>query len=726
MATDSVPRSLVPRELSLPEKSLPLSIPLIISSQDNWNSDSCQLETGKQDPNNHTLKLVDDAVELLHSINKPLGVLSICGPYRSGKSYFISRALGSPGAFKLGHSMQACTRGIWMATTVLECQNFTTVLLDTEGIDAVGASETMAMSLLTLTTLLSSFLIYNSKKVPQKVDLDKMRCFSQLSASLLAQCGESMSNEAKKAFFPNFLWLLRDVHLKMTDREGKELAPTEFLHTRVLASESGELTDLGKSLVSLFPSLECATLPIPSTKRDIIRGIVEQQDKLKPAFNAAIDALIQQIFQKVSPKKGVDGRATVNGKALAALAGGYVEAVNRPGALPDLDQGWQAVVRLELKEASYRLVREYEREMEEALEGNLPMEESNLLRIHCQVLKGKKSDLRDEICRVNPLHSSDEDTQPLLDQLEQDIIQWSEPSNDGERKVTGGVLYQFTEKNYSVSKKQCEQLLTELVKKTKIHGKVQKAVKDSLPLDIQEEVSEITESYNRLAVGPAARQVVERGMSELNQLSDILKKIPGQPQRVRVIGKASDKVKLSWDPPKHNPEAVEEYVVYKRIKGGEWEEAVRTKKTKALVKGLKSDSKLEYDKKGPDCIMPDTIHQFQVVAINATITSLETEFFSNAEVSTAAMTGVGIGIGTAASFCLPYTIGRAMEAFEEESDFDSVCISDSKEKLLIGLSIVALPVSIALLPITAPVLAVASAKWGRNVLKEEEGDLTED
>ena len=84
-----------------------------------------------------------------------------------------------------------------MATTVLECQDFTTVLLDTEGIDAVGASETMAMSFPTLTTLLSSFLIYNSKKVPQKVDLTKMRCFSQLSSSLLAQCGESVTSVSR-------------------------------------------------------------------------------------------------------------------------------------------------------------------------------------------------------------------------------------------------------------------------------------------------------------------------------------------------------------------------------------------------------------------------------------------------------------------------------------------------------------------------------------------------
>ena len=73
-----------------------------------------------------------------------------------------------------------------------------------------------------------------------------------------------------------------------------------------------------------------------------------------------------------------------------------MEAVNRPGALPDLDQGWQAVVRLELelKEVSYKLVREYEREMEGALEGNLPMEERNLLKIPQQTLKRKKSSER--------------------------------------------------------------------------------------------------------------------------------------------------------------------------------------------------------------------------------------------------------------------------------------------------------------------------------------------
>ena len=117
------------------------------------------------------------------------------------------------------------------------------------------------MSLLTLTTLLSSYLIYNSKKVPQKVDLDKMRCFTQLSTSILAQRGDSLSTGTMNKFFPHFLWLLRDVALDVTNKRGELISPTEFLHTRVLASKSGQLTDLGRSLCSLFPSLECPRPP---------------------------------------------------------------------------------------------------------------------------------------------------------------------------------------------------------------------------------------------------------------------------------------------------------------------------------------------------------------------------------------------------------------------------------------------------------------------------------
>ena len=125
---------LTPCQLSLPGKpALPSALPFIIQICDDWNTESCQLErTGHRDPGqSHCFKLVNDALELLKTINKPLAVLSICGPYRSGKSYFVSpRLLGSSpaGIFQIGRdSMRACTKGIWMATTILECEEFATV-----------------------------------------------------------------------------------------------------------------------------------------------------------------------------------------------------------------------------------------------------------------------------------------------------------------------------------------------------------------------------------------------------------------------------------------------------------------------------------------------------------------------------------------------------------------------------------------------------------------------
>ena len=130
---------------------------------------------------------------------------------------------------------------------------------------------------------------------------------------------------------------------------------------------------------------------------------MEQEDKLKPAFNTAINELIQQILQQVAPKKAIDGVSLVNGSTFVALACGYVEAINTPGALPNLEQGWQAVIRLQVKEYTDKLVREYEREMRELLKGILPLEERNLMRIHEQKLKRKKDKLQQEVSRINPL-----------------------------------------------------------------------------------------------------------------------------------------------------------------------------------------------------------------------------------------------------------------------------------------------------------------------------------
>ena len=167
-------------------------------------------------------------------------------------------------------------------------------------------------------------------------------------------------------------------------------------------------------------------------------------------------------------------------------------------------------------------------------------------------------------------------------------------------------------------------------------------------------------------------------------------------------------------------------MVYKKVEGGEWEEAVRTNKTKVLVKGLKSRTRV-VDDIDSYMLESDRMCQFQVVALNSTVTSLAKKFyFSAAEASPAAMKAFGVTTGVMGSFCLPYVIGKAVKGFDCEKDFELASMSGSKRNFLIGLTIAALPLSIALSPITAPVLAIASAKSGLKNLQKWEGDLAED
>ena len=172
----------VQHKLKLDGKKLPPSIPLVYPNNCHYDFRNFRIEPlPKNSVSATSLVFVPEAIQLLESISKPVAVVSICGPYRSGKSYFLSRVLGYKHVFKLGHSMNACTRGIWLSTVVLECDEFVVLFLDSEGADAVGdgqTSENFTTNILTLTTLLSSLLMYNSKEVPKKDDLRRMKYVS--------------------------------------------------------------------------------------------------------------------------------------------------------------------------------------------------------------------------------------------------------------------------------------------------------------------------------------------------------------------------------------------------------------------------------------------------------------------------------------------------------------------------------------------------------------------
>ena len=170
MSSTAVKRALTHPDLVFTPRSMPLIIP---------NDTRYVASTNELLPilgeERASLKTVPETLRLLETVNRPLAVLAISGPCRTGKSYILSRILGSTDDFALGHTFDPKTLGIWIGTTVVDCDEFTILLMDTEGIDSVFAKSRDDASILVMTVLLSSYFIYNSVGVPHHNDLETMR-----------------------------------------------------------------------------------------------------------------------------------------------------------------------------------------------------------------------------------------------------------------------------------------------------------------------------------------------------------------------------------------------------------------------------------------------------------------------------------------------------------------------------------------------------------------------
>lgn len=174
-----------------PARMSQVATPLCLPNNCHWNETTNEYTKDSDTPRT-SLQPVKAALRQLAAIKGPLCVVSIVGPCRKGKSYILSKIFNQGEVFPLGHSLDPETMGMWLWVIPQKYHNpstgqeFTVVLLDSEGTNAVEAEDRNDHSIFTLTVLLSSVMIYNSVGVPNRSDVEGLQypCMTRISFKL--------------------------------------------------------------------------------------------------------------------------------------------------------------------------------------------------------------------------------------------------------------------------------------------------------------------------------------------------------------------------------------------------------------------------------------------------------------------------------------------------------------------------------------------------------------
>ena len=304
----------------------------------------------------------DEAIKVLSKEeNKQIGILSLVGKYRTGKSFLLNRVLiekKSTQGFEVAPTFKPCTKGIWLWPSPLIINNnysntpFPAYLIDTEGLGAYDEEINHDSKIFLIAILISSLFIYNSFGTIDEVALNNLSLILNLSKSLKIKNNSNSLNandnveEEMAKYFPSLLWILRDFALKLEDNEGNVITAKQYLENALMeqkgSSESIEEKNLLRKLIkTYFIERDCFPMVRPVENEGELQKLMTLSDnKIRPEFLRQCEMLRNKIYMKIKPK-------TFNGKILSGqmlinLLQSIIEAINE-GAIPIIENSWKYI-----------------------------------------------------------------------------------------------------------------------------------------------------------------------------------------------------------------------------------------------------------------------------------------------------------------------------------------------------------------------------------------------
>ena len=293
----------------------------------------------------HTkLVLQPRTLEWLRSLHGPVSIVGAIGAYRSGKSFLLNSLMGVSCAdgFMVGHQRQTQTKGVWLWSTPRAMSNVSVVYMDTEGFESTGQADVYDDRIFALATLISTVLVYNLVETIRQADIERLAFAATLSqefwrrAQKKAAAGGGGGGEWAP---PALLWLVQrdfleggsvDAYLREALKPADNPADDEHV---------GRLNRVREAL-GVFEAMRGMGLPQPHLQRTQLCSL--PRSALAPEYLAA-----QGRLESYVEEQATRSRRPLDGRALAALASQFVEALNAqqlPSAASVLDAFNEALV----------------------------------------------------------------------------------------------------------------------------------------------------------------------------------------------------------------------------------------------------------------------------------------------------------------------------------------------------------------------------------------------
>ncbi|XP_060552248.1 guanylate-binding protein 6-like isoform X1 [Ruditapes philippinarum] len=321
------------------------------------------------------LKSEEKVFDQIAKIDWPIVVVAVAGLYRTGKSYLMNRLAESNKGFALGDTIESTTKGIWAWCKIHPTQpNTVLLLLDTEGLgDVEKGDPRYDNKIFTLATLLCNCLVYNMKGAFDNDAVSKLTFVTEMASNIRFRGKSPEDNQLINLILPDFVLCLRDFSLKLI-KDGKKITENDYLE-QSLAENKGKTDQFNKPRACIrkyFTKRECFAFPVPGDG-DVLENLETLSfTQLSKRFKEVTSRFKSYIY-KIPPKNLLASKP-INGQMFVTLADRSVTAIKN-GAVPDVDDAFTAVAKIENAKVEKEALDIFKNEMETV---KLPVPESDL------------------------------------------------------------------------------------------------------------------------------------------------------------------------------------------------------------------------------------------------------------------------------------------------------------------------------------------------------------